>query len=191
MVNILWLTSCGEHFMVNILWWTEHLVVTSRQLYELHCHWGTTSIEHYEILVTLEICDQSDEETGFDHQKYKNNDKYNYKNKYSAMVQSFQTKKLVSKGLVKSRHYYIDIDIQEQQCKEQHGTAFLQCFSLHTSIPPHPWHPVRNLWFHRSAWIPPDIAFLTSLWVKLKTFKEQVPCTGCPKKNLLLYNKRW
>ena len=107
MVNIFWWTSYGEHFMVNILWWTfygEHLMVNwtscARQLYELHCHWGTTSIEHYEILVTLEICDQSDEETGFDHQKYKNNDKDNYKNKYSAMVQSFQTKKLASKGLV-------------------------------------------------------------------------------------------
>ena len=62
--------------MVNILWWTEHLVVTSRQLYELHCHWGTTSIEHYEILVTLEICDQSDEETLSGQQKDNNEDKY-------------------------------------------------------------------------------------------------------------------
>ena len=59
MVNIFWWTSYGEHFMVNILWWTfygEHpmvnwtFVVTSRQLYELHCHRVTTSIEHYEIL---------------------------------------------------------------------------------------------------------------------------------------------
>ena len=60
MVNIFWWTSYGEHFMVNILWWTfygEHLMVNwtscARQLYELHCHWGTTSIEHYEILVML------------------------------------------------------------------------------------------------------------------------------------------